>query len=53
MTAVGLRQQRSQAEGSGFESLPCQKNLRFNPNLFQYSKLVKHERVPLRNFSAL
>ena len=29
MTAVGLGQQGSQAVGSGFESLPCQKFLRF------------------------
>ena len=52
-TAVGLGQQRSQAVGSGFESLPCQYFLRFSPNIFRYSKLAKHERVPLRNFSAL
>ena len=32
MTAIGVRQQGSQAVGSGFESLPCQKFLRFIPN---------------------
>ena len=53
MTAVGLGQQGSQAVGSKFESLPCQKFLRFIPNIFRYSKLVKHGRVPLRKFSAL
>ena len=53
MTALGLGQQRSQAVRSGFESLPCQKLLRFIPNLFRYSKLVKDERVPLQKLSAL
>ena len=53
MTAVGLGQQGSQAVGSVFESLPCQKFLRFIPNTFQYPKLVKHLGVPLRKFSAL
>ena len=42
MTAVGLGQQRSQAVGLGLESLPGQKTLRFIPNIFRYSKLVKH-----------
>ena len=42
MTAVGLRQQGSQAVGSGFESLPSQKFLRFIPDIFRYPKLVKH-----------
>ena len=42
MTAVGLGQQGSQAVGSGFESLPCQKFLRFIPNIFRFPKLVKH-----------
>ena len=41
MTAVGLGEQGSQAVGSGFESLPCQKFLRFIPNIFRYPKLVK------------
>ena len=50
MTAVGLGQQGFQAVGSGFESLPCQKFLRCIPNIFRYSKLVKHERVPYENF---
>ena len=40
MTAVGLGRQGSQAVGSGFESLPCQKILRVIPNIFRYSKLV-------------
>ena len=53
MKAVGLGQQRSPAVGSGLHSLPCQKLLRFIPNIFRYSKLVKHETVPLRKFSAL
>ena len=53
MTAVGVGQQRSQAVGSGFESLPCEKFLGFIPNIFRYPKLVKHSRVPLRKFSAL
>ena len=34
MTAVGLGQQGSQAVGSGFESLPSQKFLRFTLNIF-------------------
>ena len=42
MTALGLGQQGSQAVGSWFESLPCQKFLRFIPNIFRYPKLVKH-----------
>ena len=42
MTAVGLGQQRYQAVGLGFESLPCQNFLRFIPNIFRYPKLVKH-----------
>ena len=42
MTAVGLGQQGSQAVGSGFESLPCQKFLQFIPNIFRYPKLVKY-----------
>ena len=42
MIAVGLGQQGSQAVGSGFESLPCQKILRFMPNIFLYPKLEKH-----------
>ena len=42
MTAVGLGQQCSQAVGAGFESLPCQKDLRQNLNIFRYSKLVKN-----------
>ena len=42
MTAVGLGQQGSQAVGSGFESLPCRKILRFIPNIFRYPKLVKY-----------
>ena len=42
MTVVGLEQQGSQAVGSGFESLPCQIFLRFIPNIFRYTKLVKH-----------
>ena len=50
MTAVGLGQQGSQAVGLRFESLPCQKFLRFIPNIFRYSKLVKHERFPYEKF---
>ena len=42
MTAVGLGQQRSQAVGSGFESLSCQFFLRFIPEYFRYPKLMKH-----------
>ena len=53
MTAVGLGQQRSQAVGLGFESMPGQKSLRFIPNIFRYPKLMKHQRIPLRKFSAL
>ena len=34
MTAVGVGQQGYQAVGSGFESLPGQKFLRFIPNIF-------------------
>ena len=41
MTPVGLGEQGSQAVGSGFESLPCQKILRFIPNIFRYPKVVK------------
>ena len=42
MTAVGVGQQGSQAVGSGFESLPCRKFLRFIPNIFRQPKLVKY-----------
>ena len=42
MTAVGLGRQGSQTVGSGFESVPCQKCLRFIPKIFQFPKLVKH-----------
>ena len=42
MTAAGVGQQCSQAVGSGFESLPCQKLLQFIPNIFRHPKLVKH-----------
>ena len=42
MTAVGLEQQRSQAVGLGFESLPGEYFLRFIPNFFRYPKLMKH-----------
>ena len=42
MTAVGVGQQGSQAVGSGFESLPCQKFLRFIPNIFRHPKLMTH-----------
>ena len=42
MTAAGLGQQGSQAVASGFESLTCQKFLRFISNIFRYPKLVKH-----------
>ena len=42
MTAVGVGQQGSQTVGSGFESLPCQKFLRFIPTIFRYPKLLKH-----------
>ena len=52
MTAVGFGQQGSQAVGLGFESLPCQKFLRSIPNIFRYPKLLKHQRIPLRIFSA-
>ena len=38
---VGLGQQGSQAVGLGFESLPCQKSLRFILNIFRYPKVVK------------
>ena len=41
MTAVGLGQQGSQAVGSVFEPLPCQKFLHFIRNIFRYPKLVK------------
>ena len=34
MTAVGSGQQGSEAVGSGFESLPCQKFVRFIRNIF-------------------
>ena len=37
MTAVDLGQQGYLAVGSGFESLPCQKTLRFIPNIFHFS----------------
>ena len=40
MTAVGLEQQGFEV-GSEFESLPCQKFLRFIPNFFRYPELVK------------
>ena len=53
MTVVGLVQQGSQAVGSRFESLPCQKFLRFISYIFRYPKLVKHLGVPLLKFSAL
>ena len=53
MTAIRLGQQRSQAIGLGFESLPCQELLRVITNIFRNWKLVKHERVPLQKFSAL
>ena len=36
MTALGLRQQGSQAVGSLFESLTRQKNLRFIPKFFRF-----------------
>ena len=39
MTAVDVGQQGSQAVGSGFESLTCQKFLRFIP---RHPKLVKY-----------
>ena len=42
MTAVGLGRQGFQTVGSGFESVPCQKCLRFIPKIFQFPKLVKH-----------
>ena len=42
MTAVGLGQQGSQAVGSGCESLPCQRFLRFITNIFRYPKIKKH-----------
>ena len=42
MTAVGLGHQGSQAVGSGFESLPCQKALRFSSKNFRNPKLVKY-----------
>ena len=42
MTAVGVGQQGSQAVGSGFESLPCQKFQRFIPNIFRRPKLMAH-----------
>ena len=42
MTAVGLGQQLSQAVDLGFESLSCQKFLRFIPNNFWYPQLVKY-----------
>ena len=42
MTAVGLGQQRSQAVGLGFESLPGQKFLRFIPNIFQNPNLLNY-----------
>ena len=53
MTAVGLAQEGSQTVGSGLESLPCQKFLRFIPNFFRYPQLMKCLGVPLRKFSAL
>ena len=52
MRAVGLRQQGSQAVGSGFESLSWRTFSRFMPNIFGYLKLVKYQRIPLRNISA-
>ena len=53
MIAVWLGQQRSQAVGSGFESLSCQIFLRYTLSIFWCPKLVKQWRVPLRCFSAL
>ena len=53
MIAVRLGQQRSQAVGSGFESLSCQIFLRFTLSIFWCPILVKQWRVPLRNFLAL
>ena len=50
MTAKGLGHQGSQAVGPWFESLSCQIFLRFIPNIFRYPNLVKHWRVPFRNF---
>ena len=41
MSAVSLGQQGSQAVGARFESMPCQKILRFIPNIFRYPKLVE------------
>ena len=35
-------QQGSQAVGSGLESLPCPKFLRFIPNIFRHPKIVKY-----------
>ena len=42
MTAVGVGQHVSQAVGSGFESLPCEKFLLFILNIFRHPKLVKN-----------
>ena len=53
MTAVGLGQQRSQAVGLGFESLPGQNFLRFIPNIFRYPKLLKHKGVPTKIFGTV
>ena len=39
MTAVGLGQQGSQAVGSGFESIPCQKFLRIYPYQFSIPEI--------------
>ena len=50
MIAVWLGQQRSQAVGSGFESLSCQIFLRFTLSIFWCPKLVQQWRVPLRCF---
>ena len=42
MTALGLGQQRSQAVGLGFESLPGQTFLQFIPDIFRYPKLLNY-----------
>ena len=49
MTAVGLGQ-GSQAVGSGFESLPCQKFLQFIPNIFRYQKFCETQKGSPTNF---
>ena len=48
-----VRTKGSQVKGSGFESLTCQKILRFIPNIFRYPKLVKYYGVPLGKFLEL